>query len=154
MLDEAEFTEANFEAPHRQLREERQRRSLGCRFLAAQRNDLMPHQTSDVGSLAKQRIPDDVQIRESRKSERLPDAVPAGGGVLAAVPQGSPAGAAPRPAPPAAAFPAPAPPPAPRAAPPVGPRWMIPTEKCSLPMSTTLMVRSVLAVTRLRPSGL
>jgi hypothetical protein len=77
-IHQAEFSEANLEAPHRQLREERQRSSLGGCFLTAERNDLMPHQASRIGSLAEQRIAHHVQIRKARNAQRLPDPVPAG----------------------------------------------------------------------------
>ncbi|PWT84739.1 MAG: hypothetical protein C5B57_04275 [Blastocatellia bacterium] len=63
--------------------------------------------------------------------------------MLACSPQGiadAPPPTAARPAP--AAAPAPAPAPVPRAAAPGATRWMMPTAKCSLPMSTTRIVRS------------
>ncbi|PYQ94046.1 MAG: hypothetical protein DMF97_19020 [Acidobacteria bacterium] len=82
----------------------------------------------------------------------MPPGTPPAGGVLACSPHGAAAAvSAPRPAPPPPGAPlrapvAAAPPPAapvPRAAPPVAPRWMIPTAKCWLPMSTTRIVRSI-----------
>lgn len=77
-IHQAEFSESNFDAPHRQPREERQWSSLGGCFLAAERNDLMPHQASYVRSLAERRIPDHVQICEARKTQRFSDPVSAG----------------------------------------------------------------------------
>src|SRR6059036_3532316 len=67
----------------------------------------------------------------------MPLGAPAGEGVPACSPQGS-AGDDPAPLGGVAAAA-----PRPVAAPPVGPRWMIPTASCSLPMSTTLIVRSI-----------
>ncbi len=77
-IHQAEFSEANFQAPHRQLREERQRRSLCVHFLAAERNNLMPYDASHVRRFAERRIAHHVQIRKPRKAEGFADPVPAG----------------------------------------------------------------------------
>jgi hypothetical protein len=40
-------------------------------------NDLMNHQTSDIGRFAESGIANHIEIREARNSKRSPDSVPA-----------------------------------------------------------------------------
>jgi len=76
-IGQAEFTEAHLEAALGQFVKNRKGSLVNRFFSAAERNDLMDHQTRDVGHFTQRGIAHDIEIREPRKAQRLADAVSA-----------------------------------------------------------------------------
>ena len=56
----------------------RERRTGAVDFLVAQRNDVVPHESSNIRRFAQIWIPHDIQIRYASQADSLANSVPAG----------------------------------------------------------------------------
>ena len=77
-IDKTHFPEAQFQAAHGEFAEERGGSAVGTNFFAAERNDLVPHEPGDIGSLAERRVADDVEVEEARNAKRFAESMPPG----------------------------------------------------------------------------
>ena len=77
-IGQAHFAEAEFEAALGKFSKEGVGSAVGSDFLAAEGNDLVPHEARDVGSFAERGVADDVEVEEAGDAEGFAEAVAAG----------------------------------------------------------------------------
>src|SRR5580765_8099673 len=70
------FAETNLQSPHWKLGGQSERAARNLHLLFGKRNDLLEHQARDVGSSANRWVADDIEICESRQTQRAADAAP------------------------------------------------------------------------------